>query len=439
MKTELLRRLAVALLFVAGLAAFLAALASDDPLFLALPERAPTFLLVVAILGVIGALFFEIRLPRRSHVVLALILLWSATPITLALKHSFARQRISEVISAPAPAARRLGAHFLVGYDKVEEIEPLASQGWIGGVFITKRNVAGRSVEDVRAEIDRLQAGRRAAGLPPLIVATDQEGGRVARLSPPLAAPPSLAALAGLAPEARVAQARRQGETAGADLARIGVNLDFAPVVDLQGLSAGSTLDFGSHVEQRAISSDPAVVSEIAIAFAEGLEARGVEATFKHFPGLGRVDTDTHLFQASLDADEGELARADWAPFRAGLSRTSAALMVAHVSLRARDADRPASQSRAVIDGLLRREWGFDGLIVTDDLAMGAVYRHDICDGVADSLNAGADLLLVGWDGRQYYLLMRCLLNANARGHVDATMLMRSSARLERFTGRLGG
>ena len=304
-------------------------------------------------------------------------------------------------------------------------------------MFVTRRNVAGRSVEAVRAEIDRLQAGRRAAGLPPLIVATDQEGGLVSRLSPPLPFHPSLAALANLESDARVRQARLQGETVGEELARLGVNLDFAPVIDLHAPGAGALVDVGSHIEQRAISADPRVVDEIAIAFTRGLESRGVEATLKHFPGLGRVATDTHLFSARLDVAEGELARADWAPFRAAISQTSAALMVAHVNLGARDPERPASQSRAVVDGLLRREWGFDGLIVTDDLVMGAVFRNNICAGVVDSLDAGVDLLLVAWDGRQYYSLMRCALNALGLGRVDTPLLTRSQQRLDRFTATL--
>ena len=89
------------------------------------------------------------------------------------------------------------------------------------------------------------------------------------------------------------------------------------------------------------------------------------------------------------------------------------------------------------MDGLLRREWGFDGLIVTDDLVMGAVFRNNICAGVVDSLDAGVDLLLVAWDGRQYYSLMRCALNALGLGRVDTPLLTRSQQRLDRFTATL--
>lgn len=155
-----------------------------------------------------------------------------------------------------------------------------------------------------------------------------------------------------------------------------------------------------------------------------------MSATLKHFPGLGRVPEDTHAVRARLAARTEDLAQYDWAPFREILTQTPALVMASHATVDVIDPLHPASQSKAAISGLLRSKWGFEGLVVTDDLDMGAVYRHDICSGVVASLNAGVDLLLVSYDGRQYYPLMECVLAGDANGRIDRQMLAVSDARL---------
>ncbi len=282
----------------------------------------------------------------------------------------------------------------------------------------------------MRDEIAQLQRLRRDAGLPPLIVAADQEGGIVSHLSPPLPAHSPLFDLAGLPPDVRRAKAREAGEALGAELAGLGVTVDFAPVVDLRFERRSDASDNGSRIASRAIDSDPAVVTETATAFALGLHAKGVSATLKHFPGLGRIAEDTHAVRARLATREDDLALSDWAPFREIVRKSPTLVMASHAIIDAVDPLHPASQSKAAISGLLRGEWGFEGLVVTDDLDMGAVYRHDICSGVVASLNAGVDLLLVSYDGRQYYPLMECVLAADAKGQIDRQMLVVSDARL---------
>jgi beta-N-acetylhexosaminidase len=131
------------------------------------------------------------------------------------------------------------------------------------------------------------------------------------------------------------------------------------------------------------------------------------------------------------------LETSDWLPFRQALAGSNAYLMVGHVAVTAIDAERPASHSKRVIDDLIRSKWGFRGIIVTDDLVMGAIYQHNVCTAVVEALNAGVDLLLVAYDGIQYYRLFNCALTASSRGELDDAMLRRSGARLEtRATGR---
>ena len=152
--------------------------------------------------------------------------------------------------------------------------------------LITRHNIVGSTVERLREEISALQARRRAAGLPPLIVAADQEGGIVSHLAPPLSKLPALSTLAGLAPDVRDRKAEEFGRIHGQELAALGVNQNLAPVLDLRPDLKRNRFDFNTLIGQRAISDDPATVADIARAYVRGLEASGVGATVKHFPGL---------------------------------------------------------------------------------------------------------------------------------------------------------
>ena len=340
--------------------------------------------------------------------------------------------RKHDVFAASATEARGLGSHFMVGYSSFPEVARLAEQGLIGGVYVTRHNIRGRTVEALRAEIATLQDKRRAAGLPPLVVAADQEGGIVGHLAPPLTKLPALATLAGLAPDEQQAKAAEFGRIHGRELAGLGVNLNLAPVLDLKPPVRRNRLDFHTLIGQRAIATDPAVVGAIASAYVRGLEDSGVGATLKHFPGIGRVRTDTHHFSANLDTPVKELEATDWLPFREVLSHSRSALMVGHVTLTAVDPDRAASHSKRVVEGIIRDKWGYQGVVMTDDLVMGAIYQHDVCQAVVEAINAGVDLLLVAYDGAQFYRIFACALDGSRQGKLDTAMLRASEARLAR-------
>lgn len=203
-------------------------------------------------------------------------------------------------------------------------------------------------------------------------------------------------------------------------------------MLDLRPEAKRNRLDFHTLIGQRAISADPAEVAAVALPYVRGLEASGVGATVKHFPGLGRVHDDTHHFSADLDAPLDELEASDWRPFRDVLAGSKAQLMVGHVTLKAVDPDRPASHSRRVIDGIVRQKWGYDGVVITDDLVMGAIYQHNVCTAVVEAINAGVDLLLVAYDGAQFYRIFACASAGLAGGKLDAAMLRASDARLKR-------
>jgi beta-N-acetylhexosaminidase len=359
-------------------------------------------------------------------------MVWLLPPLSLlAAMDSFEITKRSVLQTEPG-LAERLGRHFVVGYSSFDEVAQLAEKGLIAGVYVSRGNVAQRKPPVIKAEIAALQERRRRAGLPPLIIAADQEGGVVSHLSPPLTPLPPLSTLAELSPDARAKKAEEFGRAHGRELASLGITLDFAPVLDLKPKDTRRRLDINTMTAERAISENPTVVSEVALAYVRGLESAGVGATVKHFPGLARVRGDTHIVSAELDTPIEELDVSDWLPFKDLLAGTRAQLMVGHVSLNAVDRGRPASHSKAVIDGILRKKWNYQGVVITDDLVMGAVFGRNICTVVVEALNGGADLLLVAYDASQFYRIFACASEAAAQNRLDLEALRNSDARLER-------
>ena len=270
----------------------------------------------------------------------------------------------------------------------------------------------------------------------PLLIATDQEGGPVSRLSPPLQRQPALATIAGDRSEPD--PVRAYGAAQGRALAGVGVNLNFAPVVDLN-YSVVDPGDRYTRVYLRAISSDPNIVADVAARYCRGLAEAGVRCTLKHFPGLGRVVGDTHLQTADLAAPIADLERSDWVPFRTLMNEASI-VMLGHARLRALDPHRPVSFSQAIVGDVLRTQWRYDGLLVTDDFCMAAVYAS--ADGLAAAsvraLNAGVDLILVSYDPSQYFAVMDGLLEADRDGRISEPALRSSRQRLGRALISIG-
>jgi beta-N-acetylhexosaminidase len=423
------KRLGTLSLWLLGVLLLFMSVNLNDPYLIILRGLGSAGLLVTCLV-VVAALIYRGVWGRGMSGTL-LVLLWCLPPLAMAAAKITFEKRKQAVLHAEGADAKDLGQHFIAGYTSFADVAPLAEKGLIGGIYISHHNIKGRTAAALKAEIASLQALRHGAGLAPLIVAADQEGGIVSHLAPQLTSLPALSTLVDLPPDRRARMAGEFGRIHGRELADLGVTLNFAPVVDLRRSRGPNPFDFNSLISRRAISDDPATVAEIAAAYVRGLEASGVGATVKHFPGMGRVQADTHHFRASLDTSLPELEASDWIPFREVLARSNAVLMVGHVAVTAIDSARPASHAKGVIDGLIRKKWGFQGLIVTDDLVMGAISQHGVCTAVVEALNAGVDLLLVAYDGMQYYRMFDCALGAFARGGLDGTMLRDSDTRLK--------
>jgi beta-N-acetylhexosaminidase len=253
-----------------------------------------------------------------------------------------------------------------------------------GGAVLFKRNVTN----DLR-DVARLNAAIvEAAGpdLPPLI-GVDQEGGRVARLGPPVLSLPPMRAL-GRAGDLDLV--RRAARTLGNQLAALGFTMNFAPVLDV------NTRADNPVIGDRAFGSDPRVVMRSGVAFIRGLQGGGLLACGKHFPGHGDTSLDSHVDLPVVTHDRTRLEQVELLPFRAAAGAGVAALMTAHVVYESLEKGVPATMSRAVCASLLRAEIGFEGMLISDDLEMKAVSaRYAIEEAAVEAVWAGCDALLV--------------------------------------------
>jgi beta-N-acetylhexosaminidase len=394
-----------------------------------LPIRAyESAILIGLCLSLAVAFRFAVRPPLR---VMGIgVMLAGAVLVTLAELHFQWQKR--ELRAGEVRAATEVGRHLLVGYVSIEELKPLVSRGLVGGIFVTRRNLVGKTAAQLREEIAELQQLRIGAGLPPLWVATDQEGGLVSHLSPPLPRRPGLATLLKDQPDADTLRERaeRYGAEQGKELAELGVNLNFSPVVDLRSKREASTLDFHSRIDQRAISADPHETAAVALAYSRGLARHGVLSTLKHFPGFADVAGDTHHFSATLETPRAQLEQRDWLPFRQVATQSHALIMLGHVVLETLDPDELVSSSGKVVQGLIRGEWQHQGVLITDDLSMAAAYNRGLCEVAIKGLNAGVDLLLVSYDHEKVYPLLGCLSRALETGELDHENLQQSQQRL---------
>jgi beta-N-acetylhexosaminidase len=327
--------------------------------------------------------------------------------------------------ASPAVMRRLAGMKLMVRWDGVRDrgLEQRVRDGLVGGVilFPAADPVTGEvNVDSLRASVRRLQAVAERAGEPPLLVATDQEGGTVKRFP---AGPPSR-------PPADLdtpTLARREGTATGRYLRGVGVNVDLAPVLDLAHP--------GSAIAARSFGSDPAEVSRLGSAFAAGLQGQGVAATAKHFPGLGRSAISTDESSSAIDASRADL-RSDLEPFAAAAGAGIDLVMVGLASYPAYGAQQPAAFSRRVVHGLLRGRLGYAGIVITDDLSAGAV-AESAPRAAVEATTAGADVLLFALERNPR--VVDALTGAVRRGQIPAADLRRSCARLTALRASLAG
>ncbi|CAN5648585.1 beta-N-acetylhexosaminidase [soil metagenome] len=267
---------------------------------------------------------------------------------------------------------------------------------------------------------------RKAIGRERIFIGIDHEGGRVCRTPKPIT---------------RFAYARHWvneaaavGRAMGNELASLGVNLSFAPVLDVDSNPKNPVIG------QRAFASDPEAVAAAALLFADALAAEGVIACGKHFPGHGDTAQDSHYALPVVDRDLEGLRARELVPFAAAARAKIPMIMTAHVMFPPIDREVPATLSRRFVHGILREELGYDGVVVSDDIGMNAVSEiFDDPTAAVRLLASGTDLLMVCshfTSTERARGFARAITDAIARGDLDRTEVARSRARLHALLDR---
>jgi beta-N-acetylhexosaminidase len=312
-----------------------------------------------------------------------------------------------------------VGQMFMISMGSTEPgyyVNKMIRERNIGGVLLFAPNM--KSEAQTRALTGSLQElSMRTEPSIPLFIAVDQEGGRIS--SAPWVTPQPAAAQIGA--RGNPAEARAIAEKMATELLRAGVNTDLAPVVDT---------GFGAAIGTRSFGEDPELVAKMGAAAVEGFKDAGVVSAAKHFPNHGPATSDSHVSLPVVNHDLATLRSHDLPPFEAAIAAGVPMVMVGHLVYPAIDPERPASLSPEAI-GMLRGELGFDGVVITDDLAMaGASGDGPPARTAVEAVKAGADLLIISSPPRQQAGAYDAVLEAVESGEIPRGQIQASVERV---------
>lgn len=286
----------------------------------------------------------------------------------------------------------------------------------VGGIILFDRNM--ESKDQVKSLITDINKTGKSAGLTPLFIGIDQEGGAVARMENQLIKVPPAEAL-GKEP---IEQAVSLAKQSGTELKDLGFNINFAPVADL-GLTYG-----------RSFSTNPDDVVRYASAVGKAYDEAGLWYSYKHFPGIGKTDVDLHADTSVVPVSKEALLNEDTKVFVDLIKQSKPntyAIMVSHAMYPQIDADHPSSLSKAIITDWLRKDMGYNGVVVTDDMDMGALAKHyTFGDMAVQSILAGSDILLVCHEYEHMQEAYNGLMKAVKDGRISKERLDESVKRI---------
>ena len=285
----------------------------------------------------------------------------------------------------PSSVRREIGQLLigsLPGTTITPEMRSLAREFQLGGVTLFKRNIeAPEQVAELCHDLQALSSEL------PLWVAVDQEGGRVARLRSPFTEWPPMATLGRSGDDTL---AYRFAAALAAELRAVGITLDYAPVLDIH------TNPKNPIIGDRALGEDADTVARLGAAVIRGLQDNGIAACGKHFPGHGDTSVDSHLVLPLVEHPPDRIRRVEGVPFREAIRNDVAFMMTAHILVPSLDEQKPATLSSTIVQGMLRNELGFEGVILSDDLEMKAIAdTYTVPDAAVQAVAAGCDGVLV--------------------------------------------
>ncbi|OWR27418.1 beta-N-acetylhexosaminidase [Saccharibacillus sp. O23] len=326
----------------------------------------------------------------------------------------------------------KLGQMLLGGFDGTKmttEAMKLIAAYRTGGIIYFSRNVSSPGqLADLTRE---LQEAAAANGVPPLWISIDQEGGMVARITEGVTLMPGQMAIAAAG---SAQEAYRAAYVSGSELRRIGINLNYAPVLDVNNNPLNPVIGV------RSFGESPEAAAEFGAAAVRGYQDAGVAATAKHFPGHGDTDVDSHLDLPTVPHDRARMDKVELVPFKRAFAEGVDAVMSAHIYFPALEKEKlPVTLSPAVLTGLLREELGFEGIITTDCMEMNAIAEHyGVAEASVLAVLAGADQILVSHRSDRQGAALAALEAAVHEGRISEARIDDSVRRLLRMKWKRG-
>lgn len=309
------------------------------------------------------------------------------------------------------------------GYTMNDHARAMIFDYHVGGFILYGYNIANAA--QLLALVNALRSTNRAANKIPLFISVDEEGGRVSRLPPEIGRLPSAGAI-GRIDTADLSY--RIGRVIADAIGAFGFNMDFAPVLDINSNPNNPVIG------DRSFGPNAEIVSRLGVQTMNGIRSGGVIPVVKHFPGHGDTSVDSHISLPVVDHDLNRLRSFELVPFAAAVRNQADAAMVAHILLTRIDPVFPSSLSKTVITGILRNELGFSGVVITDDITMGAITRNfNLSYAAVRSVVAGSDIILVSGGYDNEVNVINALRNAAVNGLITVERIDESVYRILRL------
>jgi len=252
----------------------------------------------------------------------------------------------------------------------------------VGGIILFARNI--ETPEQLSDLCFSAQQYAKDSGQPPLLIAVDQEGGKVARLKEPFTLFPGNPAIKNMDTAAEFA------EITASELKSVGINMNMAPVLDV------APAGFNSVMAERMFGNDPELTAKLGVEIIMRFQQNKIMAVAKHFPGIGRTVSDSHFMRSDQNCDKASIDSFELIPFMAAVKANVAGIMLSHILYTKLDPLLPASLSKIIADDILRNEMGYDGVVMTDDMNMNAIVKHySFRDAVHRILGTETDMILI--------------------------------------------
>ncbi|WP_368652967.1 beta-N-acetylhexosaminidase [Ornithinibacillus sp. 4-3] len=316
----------------------------------------------------------------------------------------------------------KIGQLMFAGIDgtmMTDETKRLINDYKVGGIILFSDNI--ESQEQTSALLEEIEHENDQNNTP-LFLGVDQEGGRVVRLSEEVEKLPTAASIG---EQDNLDLSFEFGELLSKQVQLYGFNLDFAPVLDVNSNPNNPVIG------DRSFGTRPEIVGEHGVEVMKGIQSENVIPVIKHFPGHGDTDTDSHLELPQVNKTLQELEELELLPFKQAIEAGADVVMTAHILLPEIDPDYPASISKNIIQGVLREELAFDGVVMTDDMTMEGLTNHfDIGEAAVQSIKAGTDVILVAHNYEDIATVFNSLKGAVENGDITEERLNESLTRI---------